>query len=316
MGNEGKTGPLQRLVGKGSHLEGAYVTLDQLLALRFLPAPVQLRSKNARIVGHRAGSKLSTLKGRGVDLAEVRAYQPGDDIRSIDWRVTARMNKPHTKIFREERERPTLIVVDQTQNMFFGSKVRLKSVAVADFATRIAWQTLAASDRVGGLVVGNEEARLHKPYRTTKAVARLLNDIADLNQSLSRETNSEITLHDAMLRVRRLARSNYRVFVISDFAGSLDGWADHLQQLAKHNQVTAVHVFDPMELELPASDHYLVTDGSERLQFYTGDQSLRSRYREQFEKRAALLTQACQHDSMRYLSMSTDRTEIDSVQWL
>ena len=304
------------LIEKDSRLPGAYVTLEQLLALRFLPNPVALRAQNARIVGNRAGSKLSKLKGRGVDLAEVRAYQPGDDIRSIDWRVTARTNKPHTKIFREERERPTLIVIDQSQNMFFGSKLRLKSVAVADIAARIAWQTLAAGDRVGGLVVGNEEARLHKPYRTTKAVARLLNDIANLNQALNRNTHRTLSHDDMMLRIRRLARSNYRIFVLSDFSGSLDSWTDHLQKLAKHNSVTAVHIYDPIELQLPPSDHYLVTDGTDRLQFYTGDQGLRSRYREQFENKVSGLELACQHDAMRYLPIATDTTELDAVQWL
>ena len=307
---------MDRLPEKDSRLPGAYVTLEQLLALRFLPNPAALRAPNARIVGNRAGSKLSKLKGRGVDLAEVRAYQPGDDIRSIDWRVTARTNKPHTKIFREERERPTLIVVDQSQNMFFGSKLRLKSVAVADIAARIAWQTLATGDRVGGLVVGNEEARLHKPYRTTKAVARLLNDIVNLNQALNRNTHRTLSHDEMMLRIRRLARSNYRIFVLSDFSGSVDSWTDHLQKLAKHNSVTAVHIYDPIELQLPPSDHYLVTDGKDRLQFYTGDQGLRSRYKEQFENKVSGLERACQHDSMRYLPIATDKTELDAVQWL
>ena len=307
---------MDRLPEKDSRLPGAYVTLEQLLALRFLPNPAALRAPNARIVGNRAGSKLSKLKGRGVDLAEVRAYQPGDDIRSIDWRVTARTNKPHTKIFREERERPTLIVVDQSQNMFFGSKLRLKSVAVADIAARIAWQTLATGDRVGGLVVGNEEARLHKPYRTTKAVARLLNDIVNLNQALNRNTHRTLSHDEMMLRIRRLARSNYRIFVLSDFSGSVDSWTDHLQKLAKHNSVTAVHIYDPIELQLPPSDHYLVTDGKDRLQFYTGDQGLRSRYKEQFENKVSGLERACQHDSMRYLPIATDTTELDAVQWL
>ena len=307
---------MDRLPEKDSRLPGAYVTLEQLLALRFLPNPAALRAPNARIVGNRAGSKLSKLKGRGVDLAEVRAYQPGDDIRSIDWRVTARTNKPHTKIFREERERPTLIVVDQSQNMFFGSKLRLKSVAVADIAARIAWQTLATGDRVGGLVVGNEEARLHKPYRTTKAVARLLNDVVNLNQALNRNTHRTLSHDEMMLRIRRLARSNYRIFVLSDFSGSVDSWTDHLQKLAKHNSVTAVHIYDPIELQLPPSDHYLVTDGKDRLQFYTGDQGLRSRYKEQFENKVSGLERACQHDSMRYRPIATDTTELDAVQWL
>ena len=113
-------------------LTGAYVSLNQLLALRH--KPTHAASTQSRVVGSRAGIKLSKIKGRGVDFSEVRAYQPGDDIRSIDWRVTARKNKPHTKIFREERERPTLVVVDQSQNMFFGSKLRLKSVAAAEIA--------------------------------------------------------------------------------------------------------------------------------------------------------------------------------------
>ena len=297
-------------------LQGAYVDLQQLLALRFLPAPAQLKTATARIVGNRAGSKLSKLKGRGVDLAEVRAYQPGDDIRSIDWRVTARTNKPHTKIFREERERPTLIVVDQTQNMFFGSRLRLKSVAAADVAARVAWQTLQANDRVGGLVVGNDQSRLHKPFRTTKAVARLLNDISEINQALRRNVEVTGTLTEAMLRVRRLARSNYRIFIISDFAGDLTDWANHLQQLARHNQVTAVHIHDPIERELPPSDHYLVTDGAERLQFYTGDRGLRDRYLAQFEGRCADLEHICLHDSMRYIPIATDKTDLASVQWL
>ena len=200
--------------------------------------------------------------------------------------------------------------------MFFGSKLRLKSVAVADIAARIAWQTLATGDRVGGLVVGNEEARLHKPYRTTKAVARLLNDIVNLNQALNRNTHRTLSHDEMMLRIRRLARSNYRIFVLSDFSGSVDSWTDHLQKLAKHNSVTAVHIYDPIELQLPPSDHYLVTDGKDRLQFYTGDQGLRSRYKEQFENKVSGLERACQHDSMRYLPIATDTTELDAVQWL
>ena len=132
-------------------LIGTHATLADLLAFRFEKMP-PTRHRTS-IVGHRAGTKLSNFKGRGVDLAEVRAYQPGDDVRSIDWRVTARTNKTHTKIFREERERPTLIVIDQTQSMFFGSNTRLKSVCAAEIAARIAWQTVENGDRVGGVVV-------------------------------------------------------------------------------------------------------------------------------------------------------------------
>ena len=111
-------------------LTGAYVTADQLLSLRFRPTRA-LQFAASPITGIQAGLRLSKQKGRGVDFAEVRQYQPGDDIRSIDWRVTARKNLPHTKVFREERERPALIFVDQSQHMFFGSTQRLKSVEAA-----------------------------------------------------------------------------------------------------------------------------------------------------------------------------------------
>ncbi len=302
-----------------SVIPGAYVSLAQLLALRHQPThPAATQSK---VVGNRTGQKLSKIKGRGVDFAEVRPYQPGDDVRAIDWRVTARKNKPHTKVFREERERPTLIAVDQSQNMFFGSRVRLKSVTAAELAGRIAWQNLAAGDRVGGMVMGNRTQALHKPYRTTKAVARFLNDIVLFNNKLTNNPQAEdhagqTVINEGMLRIRRLSGNNYRIFVISDFAYPLDFWRDHLHQLARHNQVVLVHIHDPLERELPPADHYAVTDGVERLQFYSGDHQLRRKYKQRYEQRLRTLQGLCAHDAMSYLSVQTDSTQLDQLSWV
>lgn len=300
-------------------LKGAYVGLEQLLALRHKPftAPPNTTS---RVVGNRAGLKLSKIKGRGVDFSEVRPYQPGDDIRAIDWRVTARKNKPHTKVFREERERPTLIVVDQSQNMFFGSKLRLKSVAAAEIAARIAWQNLSAGDRVGGIVIGNTTQSVHRPYRTTKSVARFLNDVAAFNQRLgqSRAPATAIaadSVNEGLLRVRRLTHTNYRIFVLSDFSGDLLVWQDHLHQLARHNQVVVVHVHDPLEEHLPPADHYAVTDGAQRLQFYTGDRELRSRFTARFQRHTEALMGLCAHEAMRYISIQTNDEHLDQLAW-
>ena len=300
---------------------GAYVQLAQLLALRH-KQPAQPTSTSSSVVGNRAGLKLSKIKGRGVDFAEVRPYQPGDDVRTIDWRVTARKNKPHTKIFREERERPTLIAVDQTQNMFFGSKVRLKSVAAAELAARIAWQNLAAGERVGGIVIGNHGQALHRPFRTTKAVARFLNDVATYNQALERAQNhsesaaAHASVNEGMLRVRRLTNTNYRIFVISDFSGALEPWQEHLHQLARHNQVIAVHVHDPLEAHLPPADHYSVTDGQQRLQLFTGDGQLNRRYEERFNAHTADLISLCMHEAMRYVDILTSNTRLDQMAWI
>jgi len=305
-----------------SVIHGPYVELEQLIGLRHKRTPVE--SRNARIVGSRAGQKLSKIKGRGVDFAEVRPYQPGDDVRTIDWRVTARKNKPHTKIFREERERPTLIVTDQTQSMFFGSVTRFKSVAAAEIAARIAWQNLAVGDRVGGVVIGNEHQALHKPFRTSSAVARQLNDVARFNRALRRHeslTNDApvvargSSLETGLLRVRKLTRSNYRIFVISDFAGDLQIWQDHLHALARHNQVVVVDIFDPLEAQMPPTDHYVVTDGNKRVQFWSGDEKLRAAYAQRFRERRNHLADMCRHQSMSHFSIATDLDDLE-LSWV
>lgn len=292
-------------------LTGAYVELNDLLALRFSRANARLRRPPDKVVGNRAGAKLSNIKGRGVDLAEVRVYQPGDDVRSMDWRVTARTNTPHTKVFREERERPALIVVDQTQNMFFGSQLRLKSVAAAEVAARVAWQTLAAGDRVGGVVLDNHTLSVHRPYRTNRSVARLLGDMVIANQALNRNTRRELNMEQALWRVRRLARTNHRITIISDFAGDLSIWQDHLHNLARHNQVVAVQVSDPLEAELPPADHYLVTNGQARLAFFSGHRRVRDNYARQFQARQQSLEALCRHDAMQFVPLSTTNEQQD-----
>ncbi len=291
---------------RGAPLRGAHVGLNDLLALRHQPSlhqpPATVRHSS------RSGARLSKLRGRGIDFSEVRLYQPGDDIRTIDWRVTARKNKPHTKVFREERERPTLVVVDQTQSMFFGSRARLKSVAAAEFATIAAWQALAGEDRVGGLVIGNAVTHTHKPLRSVKAVARLLADLATGNQALDRTTR--LASHDhyanSLGQIRRLVHTGYRVLAISDFLTADDAWRDTLRALARHNQLTLLRLFDPLEQELPPAGRYTLTDGATRWQFHTGNKSLRRQFSERHRQREAGLATFCANHMIRYLPYATD----------
>lgn len=301
-------------------ISGVHVSLDKLLALRH--KQVNTPNASSKVIGNRAGQKLSKVKGRGVDFAEVRPYQPGDDVRTMDWRVTARKNKPHTKVFREERERPVLIALDQTQNMFFGSKIRLKSVAAAEICSRIAWQNLAAGDRVGGIVIGNTEQIVHKPLRSTKSVARMLNSVALFNQRLEKnhsDANQQSfydSLQEGMLQLRRLCKTNYRVFIVSDFSYSVDFWQVHLHQLARHNEVVLVHVSDPLDAQLPPADHYAVSDGQSRLQFYTGEHALRERYQARYQAHQQALMNVCLHDAMTYLNVMTNNAGLDQMSWV
>lgn len=288
-----------------SALTGAYVELQQLLSLRH--SAQKKTANNSSAIGHQSGLKVSKTRGRGVDFAEVRPYQPGDDVRTIDWRVTARKNKPHTKVFREERERPVLIFVDQSQRMFFGSQLRLKSVAAADITARLAWQTLSAGDRVGAVIVDNHGQHLFRPYRSSRAVGRLLNQLAISNQSLTRDPSElQSTSHLVGLQqLQRLTHNRFRIYVISDFAGELDMWRTHLQRLARRNQVDLIQVYDPLDKELPPAGHYSVTDGQQRVHFFSGNPRLRKNYAEQFKYRCEVLQDMSRHPSMSYRTVST-----------
>lgn len=280
--------------------------LTDLLAIRYR-ANIH-RQPSPPVLASQGGNRLSRLRGRGIDFSEVRAYQPGDDVRTIDWRVTARKNKPHTKVFREERERLTLVVVDQTQSMFFGSQVRLKSVAAAEFAAIAAWQALTHNDRVGGMIIGNDQVAIHKPYRNVKAIARLLADLARFNQSLAPAAARADGRHlrDSLAGLRRLAHTNYRIYLISDFEPMGDHWRDTFRALARHNEVIAVRVYDPLEQELPPADRYTVTDGETRWQFHSGNRHLRQRYHDRFCAHEAEFKSICQGSRVRYRPLPTN----------
>lgn len=297
-------------------LQGAYVELKDLLALRFRPL-IEPRVATS-VVSARGGTRLSKQRGRGIDFSEVRPYQPGDDIRTIDWRVTARKNIPHTKVFREERERLTLVVVDQTQSMFFGSRQRLKSVAAAEVAAMIAWRAIRHNDRVGGLVIGNEQLAVHKPYRSLKPLGRFFADVCRHNQALHRAGPLPAPQHlsDALLRVRRLARSHYRIYFISDFAPSGDHWQQAFRALARHNEVVAIRVYDPLERELPPADRYTVTDGRNRWEFNAGDRKLRERYQQRFDARQTQFEELCRSTTVMTASLATDDSVQRAVGWL
>jgi uncharacterized protein (DUF58 family) len=274
---------------------GAYSELQDLIALRFPARQLQLTRRN-RALSALTGPNKSNFRGRGIDFEEVRNYQPGDDIRSIDWRVTARTGNAHTKLFREERERPVLIVVDQRSGMFFGSSHCFKSVLAAQLCGLLAWSALEGGDRVGGLIFNGLEHRELRPRRSRKTVLALLSHLVDYNRALPLESAAPADDFAAMLgNLRRIARPGSSLYLISDFHGAdSEAARKHLFQLAQHTQITAIACSDPMEGKLPRGGHYAVTDGQQRSELNTGDRQLRRRYRKQFEDHQQALGSAMQ----------------------
>lgn len=271
---------------------GAYTEMSELIRLRHaakeIPALRLNKSQNPL-----AGMLTSNFKGRGIDFAEVRQYEPGDDVRTIDWRVTARTQEPHTKLFQEERERPVMFLVDQSSSMFFGSRVRFKSVLAAEIAAVLAWSCLNHGDRVGGMVFDNNEHREVRPRRNKHSLLRLLYELHEFNHRLNRDSFRErqSNLADAILNVRRIAKHGYTVILISDFQQFSESAALHLTQLSQHNDVLGVMVADPMETHLPMPDLYTITNGEERVEINTASDKHRAAFASSYQSRTQVISQ-------------------------
>ena len=289
---------------------GAHVSLPDLIALRF-PARQLCLARKKRALSALAGPNKSNFRGRGIDFEEVRRYQAGDDIRTIDWRVTARSGNAHTKLFQEERERPVLVVVDQRHNMFFGSSHCFKSVLASHLASLLTWSALDNGDRIGGLVFNDQEHREIRPRRSRKTALALLSQINTYNHMLAQSpeqppTSGESSFASMVHNLRRIAKPGASIILISDFNGAQDEHAqEYLFQLAQHTEIAALDCSDPLEQELPRSGYYAVTDGQQRSELQTSDKALRQAYHHRFMQRQEELTIALQKLGIPLVRAST-----------
>lgn len=223
-----------------------------------------LKLPSARPVRSRqSGLQRSPQRGRGMAFAEVRLYQPGDDIRSIDWRVTARRQEPHTKLYEEERERPVLLLCDLGPSLYFASTGAFKQVRCAQLAALLSWLALWAGDQVGGIVFNGESLDVQRPARRKKSVLRLLDTLAEQQRQEGQgpvpdPESGRGRLDKALTEARRVAHTGNRIFVISDFLDLSPETATLLGALARHNAVSALRITDPMEQRLPDSGRFAV----------------------------------------------------------
>jgi len=300
---------------KTAPVAGAYCALQELIELRYPARKLNLNQRK-RALSLLSGPNKTNFRGRGIDFEEVRNYQPGDDIRTIDWRVTARTGTAHTKMFREERERQVLVTTDQRNAMFFGSRHCCKSVLAAHFAALLSWSALQRGDRVGGLVFSEPEHREVRPKRSRRAVLALLNHLSELNQALpATPTEAGLGFTDMLVDLRRIARPGSAIFIISDFDGALDESAlEHLYQLTRHMEITALHCSDPLEKALPGAGRYTVTDGIDLTDMHTGDKRLRQLFSERFEARQRALRAEYGKLGIPVIEASTDDAPLNVLQ--
>ncbi|WP_281646201.1 DUF58 domain-containing protein [Parendozoicomonas sp. Alg238-R29] len=245
-------------------MSGAYTNLEELTRLSAPARRISLfRPGPAKAL--MSGGHQSRIRGRGMDFEEFRGYQPGDDIRTIDWRASARTNKTQTRVYREERERPVLLVLDQGPGLFFGSKLNFKSVAAAEAMAMLAWKALHHGDRVGALLAGSDTHKEFRPRRSRQHLLQLLQQTAGMNQKLKAgQPRNDKALDTVLASASRLAHPGSLVVVISDFHGISSNGLKDLALIARHNDVMAIQVFDPFDQQLPDAGLYSVSDGRHR----------------------------------------------------
>ncbi|MEZ0122456.1 MAG: DUF58 domain-containing protein [Candidatus Reddybacter sp.] len=298
-------------------------SIADLAKLRFAARELSLFPQRA-VKSALNGTRSSRFHGRGMDFDEVRPYQPGDDIRSIDWRVTARTTSPHTKIFREERERPLMVICDLHQSMFFGSQ-RLKSVCACEIASLLAWAGLNAGERIGALVFGPDKQRDIRARRSQHSVLQLIQALHETSMALlpqeksqagqtsSPEKSERYSLSEILEDTRRVARPGTSLMIISDFHDLDTTGERHLFELARHCDLSLFHIHDSLESQLPPPGQYQVLNGAQRFLLNAAKAGLRSRFEQRYRDKEQHLQNTALRLKLPLLSFSTDEPVLDTL---
>ena len=264
-----------------------------------------------RLDGLLQGDYRTLMRGAGLDLADLREYQHHDDVRHIDWNVTARLQQPYVRQFTEDRELTAWFLVDLSASVDFGSHERTKRTLAREFVGVLARLLTRHGNRVGALLYGTEVDTVLPAGSGRLHVLNLLQRMrARPEQSAPGATN----LRELLIAAQRIVRRRGSMFVISDFI-SARGWDKALAQLATRHDVTAVRLFDPLEMELP--DIGLVTmidaESNEQIVVDTHDRGFRERFEAAAQRREAALLEALARAGVDTLELATDCDLMDAI---
>ena len=273
---------------------GVYASLEQLIRIRYQARDFSFKPQQP-VTSILSGRYASRLRGRGLNFEELRRYHEGDDIRTMDWHVTARTRTPYVRVYTEEKDRAVLLVVDQRLNMFFGTRDRLKSVTAAELAALGAWRALDVGDRVGVVAFNDETLFEMPPRRSEQNVMSILNGILEMNHELhaaSGVSPAPGMLNSALEKAMRLAKHDVLVVIVSDFFGADEQTSKLTARISTHNDILGILVHDPMRLDPPAG-RLRASDGENQLEIDLEDRKLRERlvedYRDEQERIARFL---------------------------
>jgi uncharacterized protein (DUF58 family) len=264
------------------------VSLSELIALRNRVAHVRLPPQDSRAT--HMGTHTSRLYGRGMDYAESRAYQPGDDVRRLDWRLTARSGRLHTKLFQEEREGQLLILLDQHNSMRFGTRARFKSVQAARAAACAAWYAARAGERIGLMTFGGH-AHLQRPRSGERGALDVCGAIARCDAT---PTDGSQALSEALHNVIKLQQSANRLLLISDGQSTDESAQRRMIEMTRHTAVRVLVVADPLELQMAPPGHYPIEHAGERHHLTLQSEHQRKAFQQRLGAGQARLVQIAQ----------------------
>ncbi|SDK23709.1 DUF58 domain-containing protein [Microbulbifer yueqingensis] len=292
-----------------SHTElsprGAYPEVTSLVQLRYIARQLHMfRPRLAR--SDQAGGLLTRYRGRGMNFEEVRHYHPGDDVRSIDWRVTARTGETHTKLYQEERERPVVILVDLRSPMFFGSRRAFKSVVASGIAAALGWAGLHHSDRIGAMIFTDDAIDTVRPRRSHHAVLAMIHAMVELAGELDSPVpaNGSQPMKLLLEEARRISRPGTALFLVSDCHDLDESCAQPLYLLTRHADLQVLRIADPLELSLPAQS-LTISDGRQRTFLGAGNRPLREFFAERHAQARADVEQLCRRHRLPLLDFDT-----------
>ena len=261
-----------------------------------------------------SGDIKSAFKGRGMELEEIRPYSFGDDVRDIDWRVTARKQKPYTRLFAEERDREVYAVVDLSEKMRFGTKAELKSVSACKIMALLGWLALENKDRFGGMIFDGRQNLMFKAQNHRAGLLAMLKKVSDVSRDILKNEADTSSFSKTLLILSQNIKQNAVVFVVSDFVSSDETLQKSLALLAAKCDVFCLDVCDVVELYPPKAGVYMVENKQEQLVFDTTDPQFCEDYQKMFYQKRKIFEDFCRRFSCRYRQIRTDKSLFKQMQ--
>lgn len=256
-----------------------------------------------------SGEYHSAFKGRGMSFSEVREYAYGDDVRNIDWNVTARTGGPHIKVFEEERELTVMLLIDVSASSYFGTVSAFKSDLMTEIAGVIAFSALSNNDKVGAILFSDHVEKYLPPKKGNQNMLRIIRELVNFTPQ-----KSQTNLSEALIYLSNIEKKRSIAFVLSDFFDS--GYEQSLRITAKKHDVIGVKITDQKERELPNVGLIYAVDaetGAQRL-IDTSDQRLRAHWLQSFDQKDVLFKETFSRSKADTIHIGTEDDYIKALQ--